>query len=244
MKIIGVLLLAAIVAGCSSSALAQEMNKEEWEKAMQAATQERDELATKIKNLEETIRGLEGQTGQARVEYERALDELYALVGSNRTAAAEYAERLGVLEANADALARLPDAELLARSGEVEQLTRDVKGMWENKLSLLPEFWDRLSVLNERVNGLNTILGGSSKIYTVGTWARDRDCLWNISKKPEIYDNAWLWPKIWQGNRDQIKDPDLIYPGQKLKIPPKGELNEEEQAALRRYKSRSRVPLP
>jgi hypothetical protein len=94
------------------------------------------------------------------------------------------------------------------------------------------------------VNGLNATLGGSSKVYTVGTWSRDRDCLWNISKKPEIYDNAWLWPKIWQGNRDQIKDPDLIYPGQKLKIPPKGELNDEEKAALQRYKSRSRVPLP
>lgn len=244
MKIIGAILLAALVAGSTATAVAQEMNKEEWEKAMQAATQERDELTTKIRNLEETIRGLEGQAGQARVEYERALDELYALVGSNRTAAAEYAERLGVLEANADALVRLPDAELLARSGEVEQLTRDVKGMWENKLSLLPEFWDRLSFLNERVNGLNATLGGSSKIYTVGTWARDRDCLWNISKKPEIYDNAWLWPKIWQGNRDQIKDPDLIYPGQKLKIPPKADLNEEEKAALKRYKSRSRVPLP
>jgi nucleoid-associated protein YgaU len=244
MKIIGVLLLATLVAGGSFSARAQEMNKEEWQKAMQAATQERDELTTKIRNLEETIRGLEGQTGQARIDYERALDELYALVGSNRTAAAEYAERLGVLEANADALARLTDAELLARSGEVEQLTREVKGMWENKLSLLPEFWDRLSVLNERVNGLNATLGGSSKVYTVGTWSRDRDCLWNISKKPEIYDNAWLWPKIWQGNRDQIKDPDLIYPGQKLKIPPKGELNDEEKAALQRYKSRSRVPLP
>ena len=57
------------------------------------------------------------------------------------------------------------------------------------------------------------------KVYTVGTWAKDRDCLWNISKKPDIYDNAWLWPRIWQGNRDQIKDPDVIHQGQKLKIP-------------------------
>ena len=71
--------------------------------------------------------------------------------------------------------------------------------------------------------------------YTVGTWARDRDCLWNIAKKPKIYANPFLWPKIWQGNRDQIKNPDLIYPGQKLKIPPKADLTKEEKSAERSY---------
>ena len=72
-------------------------------------------------------------------------------------------------------------------------------------------------------------------MYTVGTWARNRDCLWNISKKRDIYDNAWLWPKIWQGNRDQIRDPDIIHPGQKLKIPPKGELTGPEKSAANSY---------
>ena len=50
-------------------------------------------------------------------------------------------------------------------------------------------------------------------MYTVGTWAKNRDCLWNIFKKKDIYDNAWLWPKIWQVNRDEIKDPDVIHKG-------------------------------
>ena len=74
--------------------------------------------------------------------------------------------------------------------------------------------------------------------YTVGTWARDRDCLWNIAKKPKIYDNPFLWPKIWQGNRDQIKNPDVIHKGQKLKIPPKADLTKEEKSALRKYWSK------
>ena len=33
------------------------------------------------------------------------------------------------------------------------------------------------------------------------------------------YGNANEWPKIFEANRDQIKDPDLIHPGQTLKIP-------------------------
>jgi nucleoid-associated protein YgaU len=44
-----------------------------------------------------------------------------------------------------------------------------------------------------------------------------------------------MWPKIWQGNRDQIKDPDIIHPGQKLKIPTAGELTAAEKKAERQY---------
>jgi len=240
--VLAVTALVLLLAG-AGVAPAQDLSKEEWQRQMDSYSKQRDELSAQIKNLEGMITTLEGQNAQASAEYQKALDDLYALVGSNRAAAEAYSARLGELEAKASELQRLSDAELLARSGEVTQLSKDVKAMWENKLSLIPEYWDRLTALNEQVNSLNTILGGSSKIYTVGTWSRDRDCLWNISKKPEIYDNAFLWPKIWQGNRDQIKDPDLIYPGQKLKIPPKADLTPEERQALQRYRSR-RVPLP
>ena len=78
--------------------------------------------------------------------------------------------------------------------------------------------------------------------YTVGTWAKDRDCLWNIAKKPKIYDNAFLWPKIWQGNKDKIKNPDVIKKGQVLSIPAKGDLTKEEKAASRSYWSKKSAP--
>jgi len=57
------------------------------------------------------------------------------------------------------------------------------------------------------------------KIYVVGTWERDRDCLWNIAKKERFYGDPWKWKRIYKANRDKIVDPDLIYPGQRLTIP-------------------------
>ena len=33
------------------------------------------------------------------------------------------------------------------------------------------------------------------------------------------YGDASKWPRIYEANRDLIKDPDLIYPGQTLTIP-------------------------
>ena len=69
----------------------------------------------------------------------------------------------------------------------------------------------------------------------LGTWAKDRDCLWNIAKRKDVYDNPRLWPKIWQANRDGIGHPDVVHPGQKLKIPAKAELTIEEKAGAKSY---------
>jgi len=57
------------------------------------------------------------------------------------------------------------------------------------------------------------------RIYVVQWRKKDTDCLWRISLA--VYNDASLWPAIYIANKDQIKDPDLIFPGQKFKIPPK-----------------------
>ena len=43
------------------------------------------------------------------------------------------------------------------------------------------------------------------------------DSLSKIAKRH--YGDANAWRRIYEANRDQIKDPDLIHPGQMLKIP-------------------------
>lgn len=45
------------------------------------------------------------------------------------------------------------------------------------------------------------------------------DCLWTISEGQDVYDDPFKWPLIYKANRDQIKDPDLIYPDQTFSIP-------------------------
>lgn len=52
-----------------------------------------------------------------------------------------------------------------------------------------------------------------SKSYTV----KKGDCLWNIAKK--YYGDGNKYTKIYNANKDKIKNPNLIYPGQSLKIP-------------------------
>jgi nucleoid-associated protein YgaU len=53
----------------------------------------------------------------------------------------------------------------------------------------------------------------ATKIYEV----KPGDSLSKIAKRG--YGNANKWPQIFEANKDVLKDPNKIYPGQKLKIP-------------------------
>lgn len=78
--------------------------------------------------------------------------------------------------------------------------------------------------------------GQSSKprlSYTVS----DGELLWVIAKRPDVYGDPFLWPLLYQANRDQIKDPRKIYAGQTLIIPRNVSENEREKARILAKKS-------
>ncbi len=55
-------------------------------------------------------------------------------------------------------------------------------------------------------------------IYVVQEYQpRRRDCLWGIAQK--FYNNPRKWPVIHDANRDIIRNPNIIQPGWRLKIP-------------------------
>jgi nucleoid-associated protein YgaU len=56
--------------------------------------------------------------------------------------------------------------------------------------------------------------GGASRFYTV----KSGDSLSKIAR--EFYGDAGKYPQIFEANKPMLKDPDKIYPGQTLRIPP------------------------
>ncbi len=74
--------------------------------------------------------------------------------------------------------------------------------------------------------------------YTVAS----RDTLWDIAAKPEAYSDSFQWPLLFKTNRDQIQDPDLIYPKQDLGI--KKDVSPEELASARDLASKTPKFVP
>lgn len=54
-----------------------------------------------------------------------------------------------------------------------------------------------------------------------------------IAARAEIYNTSSLWPLIYRANRDQIRDPKQLWPGQVLKIP--RNYSREEALEAKRY---------
>ena len=72
--------------------------------------------------------------------------------------------------------------------------------------------------------------------YLGGYLVVSGDNLWNIAGQDTIYGDPFMWPLIYKTNSGQIKDADLIYPGQYFYIPKaKGP---ERAAAIEHAKNR------
>lgn len=61
----------------------------------------------------------------------------------------------------------------------------------------------------------STVRSAQPTSYTV----RRGETLPQIAARPELYNDMALWPLIYRANRDQIRDPYQLWPGQTLKIP-------------------------
>ena len=213
---------------------AQEMSKDQWQSEMSTYTAKQTDLQTKIAALNTDITGLKAQSDKLDADVRACEDALYAMLGVTRADVEAFDKELTDMEKRVAELQRMSDAELMTHKDELDHMNSRLGDMAKSKITLIPRYGNRLRSLQDRVAALMKSLE-KEKTYTVGTWSRNRDCLWNIARKKDIYDNAWMWPKIWQGNRDKIKDPDLIKPKWVLKIPEGNDLSKDEKSAANRY---------
>lgn len=90
--------------------------------------------------------------------------------------------------------------ELTNTSGELEETKAASK---EDKLYI------------EKLEMTLTELSKTTSTYIVN----ENDCLWKIAANESVYNDAskWLW--LYHANRDQIYDPNLIFPNMILTIP-------------------------
>lgn len=76
----------------------------------------------------------------------------------------------------------------------------------------------------------------SAQLQSSTHTVRRGETLPQIAARNEIYNDSSLWPLIYRANRDQIRDPKQLWPGQVLKIPRHFSRNEAIDA--KRYSGR------
>jgi len=77
---------------------------------------------------------------------------------------------------------------------------------------------DDSSSMSSDDSGSGAMTTGDSP-YLGGYLVVSGDNLWSIAAQDTIYGNPFQWPLIYKANSGQIKDADLIFPGQYFYIP-------------------------
>jgi LysM domain len=186
----------------------KEMTKDEWQADTARLNAQKTSLTKEISSLQTDVNNLKSKNIES---YDDCMKELYASVGATQQDVDNFRNAVNEL-----------DGKISRKEGPKADRQKDLDALKMNKISALPEFYDK--VHNQMQAALDAWVEAPKEInYTVVKG----DCLWNIAKKSDIYSNAFAWPNIYKANRDQIKNPNLIYPKQVFKIP---HLTEEEKA--------------
>ena len=206
LSLLSLVLLLSVV----SFAQEREMTEEEWQAEMTRLGEKKTSLLNEIDALKSDIDNLTAQKSGLQSP-EECIDELYALVGATRQDVENFRGAVNEL-----------DGKIRRKEGPKKDRQADLDALKMNKISALPEFFQKVHVQMQKA-----LDAWVEKPDVISYKVVRGDHLWGIAKKKEHYGNAFAWPIIYKANRDQIKDPDLIYPNQVFKVPP---LSEEEKS--------------
>ena len=187
----------------------------EWEKQMFNLNEKKAALLGQLSVSNKELERLKSQSADLDKQLIDAENALYSSVGMNKSSLSEFRKKFEETE-----------KKINNKLGTCE----DAKKMYFNeiessKAKCLPEFFSRYQSMKVKLDSWckEAVKTGQ---YTVVKG----DCLWKISGKKEIYSNSNYWPKLWEANEEgvisapahtpkKVTNPNLIYPGQVLKVP-------------------------
>ncbi|KXK55567.1 MAG: LysM domain protein [Chlorobi bacterium OLB5] len=193
----------------------EEMDEEEWQRQMDELNAEKSNLQSRLSALTSEIDGLKQTSANKDKELEKCENDLYALVGTTKSGVADFRKKFEETEKKINGKVGTPDD---ARKMYFDEISKD-------KARCLPEFADRYASMKKKLEDWG--VKPPEACYTVVKG----DCLWKISKMK--FGSPYYWPAIWDANKNgvanadalkharhkKVTNPNLIYPGQCLKIP-------------------------
>ena len=215
---IGGLALALLVSASENAAAQEEkkMTRDEYVAQMADLTGREGTAKGQIGTLDAEIEALKAQLAQLDRDNADLNAQILTAVSATDAQVKAFGKKLDSIAAQLEGLLALAPEVLIQRRGEVNDLAAQVGELKENKISALPEMAAQLADIDKMIAQIKARVAQPVTIdYTVAKG----DNLWNISKMERIYADPYMWPRLYRANKEQIQDPDLIYPDQTLAVP-------------------------
>ena len=97
---------------------------------------------------------------------------------------------------------------------------QDRTGLSDAQVEQLQQAQDKLAAGDSGtafllLQSLNAQLQSETRSYVV----QDGESLWHVAGQQEVYGNSYLWPLVWQANKEKVKEPYQLYKGLRLSFP-------------------------
>jgi len=187
-----------------------------------AAPQPPEELQAARAALQAADRA--GAPKMAIEEYEAARQTL--VVGETLVEKGDIEE---AEEALGDAIERAHEAEVTACRRSLNLAEKRIRQL-EAQKELVLKAWREAIADSTATFDLSADPEAATPMPLTSYTISEGENLFVIAARRKVYGDALLWPLIYKANRDQIKNPQQIYPGQVLTIPRNVSDEEKEQA--------------
>ena len=189
----------------------EEMTDEQWQQQMTDLTAKKTELTAKLADLQKDKADLIAKLDAKKGEVKKAEDDYWTEVGG-KDAYNNYKNDLDKL-----------DRIIKNREGNKSDAEKKFAELSKSNLRCHPDFVTKYRLIKEGLANWKDI---SVPQYTV----MKGDYLFVIAARKEVYNNHHMWPILWEANENgvldaprriprTIKNPNLIYPGQVLRVP-------------------------
>lgn len=215
--VVNTLLVCSLVAlvAMPEQAVAQEMTMKEYKIQVQQQADREQAANNEIAKCDAEIANLKSQIADIEGQITATWGEIYSAIGVTEADVNAYRDRLNGLERDLNAMGALSPEDLWQRRKEINGIEVQLEEAKNDKIYVLSEMKDKVAALEGKIAQLRAKMPkGMYDEYTVNRG----DYLWRISRSSDVYGDPMQWVRIYSYNRDQIKDPDLIYPDQIFKI--------------------------
>ncbi|GAB4329841.1 MAG: hypothetical protein Kow0037_05160 [Calditrichia bacterium] len=224
MKRINVVLLTLLIAVfLGGNLFAQEysydykqMKMDEYK--IELAKWQKCEAENKAKIAEEEAKSAQLNQEIAAVENEinTVQDEIYALLTTNKNDFESYLGNLKTLENDLSGFVAMSPEDIYTRKDELEGMKQRLAELKQDKNSLHSKSQGYIASIENLISQAEE----KAKPAAAGRYeVMKGDYLWKIAKRPDVYGDPYAWIRIYTYNKDQISNPDLIYPNQVFRIP-------------------------